>query len=636
MSHNLRQREAVHPLNIDYVYLFILLFVVLTYAYLFRNISLTEDAGYYAFQSKEIMYGMVLHNDVPITTNSILIYITAFIFKLFGAGVSVYRAVHTVGCFILIYAIFKLVRHERSCHEALLAGILSLVFITIPYISADLGMNQIMWCLALILFGFYQKISHGGELLFGLMLALASITRETFAVVLVGYALVRLFVLIKSNKSNQLILNRMLLIKFMSGAIIGLLVNLLILLYYRSLHNYFIDMLHSGTSFRYQAGFLSIERISANLSSLAWCYDRFYCPIALFACLSYVMTSKNYPVIQWIKYFFVPLFLAEALLINQTANYSIIPTLVMGIILSIFFWTECYKNIVNFIKNESTTKLGKLRKALYIALFVIFFFCSVLLSLHAVRNIRLSFSNFYQVLDQNYSSNRNLVTERNLSVLEDLPRTSKISANAMYPVLFSLHGPIDFQYPYMFDLTAPDNLNLSSLKRDQWDHLSNQVSDILILKSKFDYLPDSDEFQKIVNSNYILIADFDKADRFTTVDQYKNRIYISKNYFNKNYVSVRLHKLKLSQASFRMDNRSPSVLIARFSMSPSSCMKNSEISNKLSNIMIAGLPNTSAYGYSIIQPYSSILVSNVGACEMTVVEMFKRRDLKVELKVTIK
>jgi len=82
----------------------ILLILLIQFYFLdyFRFFPMSEDAGFYAFMSKSVVNGSVLHKDIPLSSNSISIYFLAFLMNLFETSLEVFRMYYLFFLFLCL------------------------------------------------------------------------------------------------------------------------------------------------------------------------------------------------------------------------------------------------------------------------------------------------------------------------------------------------------------------------------------------------------------------------------------------------------------------------------------------------------------------------------------------------------
>lgn len=592
-------RYNIVTTNTHYIYLFILFSLTFTYTYFFWNLPLSEDAGYYAFLSKAISNGITLHNDMPVTTNSLLLYITAGIFKLVGSTKLVFRLIYAVGYLVFILSMYQLICLQRSKHEAFIASLCAAVLIMIPHVMLDLGRNQIIWSLAMMMIGLYWVVCSRYYFVAGSSFAIAALMRETFLIVVVAMCLAlafnRLLTLPKRYSFHAI----RPVIFFYCGVIMGLSINALLLTYYHAWNSYFADMLHSGVSFRYSHTF-ALKHIIKNISQFSHGFNHFYGAIICFAVLSYLFRTKL-TLINWLKYLLLPLFFIEAVIVNRTTTYSIVPTLAVCSILSLYFWAEC----ITFIL---TTSNHFIKRSL---LFLVVTSMSLIAVSYHVPEIYHEYYAYYQIAKNDKAQSAYWVTERVKNIISNLPVTTKISTGSMYPLLFEMNA-VSYAFPYLYDLTMPLNLFRPDVLKGQIISLNQQEADIIIFKTMTDFNL-SHLKEEMINNNYIVIADFNAA-RESTVASYKNRILMSKQFFTAHYTHTYSRREKLNDSVITIKNPSVKAIIIGVRPTSEPCMLTLRVKNDIKEVSYQTNDYKTPAFYSLILPKSSVVIAQTQMC----------------------
>ncbi len=576
-------------------YLFVILIITSLYVVLFWNLPLSEDAGYYAFLSKIMSQGAVLHNDIPATTNSLLLYLTTAAFKIFGDTKFIFRMIYALGYLLLIAGVYKLVSKQRSLHEAFIASLLCAVLVMIPHVMLDLGRNQIIWCLAFIVIGFHLKLNLHKNFFSGFCFAISALMRETFLIVLVALSIVLFFQIMINRKNEQ----RSDLIKeyiyFISGACSGLFINVLLLTYYHSWGSYFIDMLQSGVSFRYKKDAL-ITSVLQNLHQFKYGLRHYYRPFIIFSALSYYYFPKKGSLIFWVQYFLLPIFFIEAVVINRTQTYSIAPMLLIFAILSSYFFVKVYENI-----------LRARIKLFWKYLFGVFVICIMILMRPYFYDMYSNYHSYYVLLAlTDKKQTNNWVTDRVENVITALPPTKKMAVNSMYSLLFEINEPIEYGFPYLYDLSAPNNLGRKILAEAQIKAIAQQDIDIVILK-------DAQKTPTKDFKEYITIADFPKSQA-STIQPYKNTILLSRQFFKRYFyktLSFRHHDLN---HVIRISNDKSEAMLIRIKTSSIHCLAGLRVKSGLSQISYDPDSYKNAELFSIILPHDTAIIDQGKLC----------------------
>lgn len=490
------------------IFLGLLLYVIL-FTYLYWDLPIHEDNGYYAFLSKAMASGSILHIDIPAQTNGIILYLIAFLFQFTGSDIHIYKGVHLLFHFAFGWIFYLLLKSYVQKYYAFVVSIVILLFLGVPSIAFDIGRNPIEIALFFIFLGIYYLHKQENIFWFAFFLGCAALVRETFLVV-------ALFVLAAYVKQYFWI-ERTKIYTFVLGLIIALSVNALILAHYGSWNGYFFDMLHSGTGFRYEHGFFSWMRIRENIKMLIFGYSNY--PLIIFLVpmilgfVSYKFDFRD-KTINLIKFIIFPAFIFEAIFINKTADYSIFPMLTIATFLAGLTFkrlvTPKVKNIIIF--GSVVTLMG------IVGIYYNYFHYTQSVLSHKTNNV-----DPYRLVD----------------IINRIPHKT-IAAFSEYPALFLSKNMYNTKYPYVEDLSAPYNLGRPQMRIDQLDKMKTNPPDIYIDKTIDCYLSKEDEFGKILDQNYYEIADFDinSKDKFY---RYKERVLISKALLNRFQKTSSMH-----------------------------------------------------------------------------------------------
>jgi len=609
--------------RLDFLYLFILFAMTSLYGYFFWDLPLSEDAGYYAFLSKAMLHGMILHNDTPATTNSLLLYLTAGLFKIFGPSKITFRMIYVVGYVLLITSIYKLVSRERSQHEAFIASLLAAILVMIPHIMLDLGRNQIIWCLAMMMIGLYFKLNDRNNFIAGFCFAIAALMRETFLVVLVSMVIILAIKILLNlrNKNRDVFLK--VFIHFFTGAVFGLFINVVLLSYYHSWEHYLTDMLTSGVSFRYKHPF-AIKHLRNNLHEFHYGFVHYYCPIIMFGILSYFFPAKGYSLINWLKYLFLPIFFIEAVIVNLTQTYSIAPILVVCSILTVYFWSELFKLTLRNLIFKGKSK--------YYALFFVLLLYSMITFPYYIAQIYSNYHDYYELLEKRHIQVSNWSTERVKKIILNLPKTGNISAGSMYPLLFEISTPVQYNYPYLYDLSAPENLSRPKLAEAQQLAIDRQDPDIIILKGVKDlfyYQLKSVYGYNPIKKHYIIVADFGLSDA-STLRPYKNRVLISRRFFHRYFYHDHSFHQQYVDPFIKVTNNNDQAIIARIASDPMSCITGFQLTNGVSQVTFNANDYLTQELFTLILPHSTAIIKKVHSCSQRIkhvsIDIYKTRD----------
>lgn len=477
------------------IFLGLLLYVTF-FTYLYWDLPIHEDNGYYAFLSKAMSSGSILHIDIPAQTNGIILYLIAFLFQFTGIDIHVYKGVHLFFHFGLGWIFYLLLRNYISPYFAFIVTLVVMIFLGLPSIAFDMGRNPIEIALFFIFLGIYYFHKQKSIFLFAFFLGCAALVRETFLIV----PLVVLATYIK----QYFWIERTKIYTFVLGLMIALSINALILTYYGSWSEYFFDMLHSGTGFRYGHGFFSWVRIRENIKMLIFGYSNypliiFFVPMSL-GFMSYKFDFRD-KTIDLIKFIIFPTFIFEAIFINKTADYSIFPMLTIATFLAglAFARLETPKVKKSIVLGSVATFIG------IVGIYYNYFYYSQSVLSHKMNNV-----------DPN----------RLVDVINRIPHKT-IAAFSEYPALFLSKNMYNIKYPYVEDLSASYNLGRPQMRIDQLNKMKINPPDIYIDKTTDLYLSKEDELGKILDQNYYKIADFgiNSKDKFYG---YKERVLISK------------------------------------------------------------------------------------------------------------
>lgn len=584
----------------------VVLLLTLAYIVIFFNMPLSEDASFYAFLSKEMSLGSVLHVDMPVATNSLVLYFIALLFKLFGSGVAVFTGVYAASYIFLTLTVFFLVNKFLGKFHAFIAGILTSIFAVIPQLVIDLERNPIYFCIALVLLGtfFYLSDSKHKMLYYGLCLGLASLIRETFVIIPLFYIALEFLLFLEAlimhrRSTSKVIIQRNVL--FFLGLAGAFFINVILLTVFHSWRAYLLDMLHSGVSFRFSHGFFSLGRIRDNLSALSWGYQNLYGIFIWLLFSIYLIKTENL-LVQQIKKFLLPAFLIEMLVMNSTREYDIIPVLVLSAITLTFVLQALLENIRNRPVGE-----------------IIFLVVTALVLLPNVpnyyANLKGGFSSFGLIAlhAHNPKYNQDFHNVRLLNVVSAIPFKT-LSTMSEWGVLFLSSDHEKESYPYYYDLFASQNLNRPQIWVDQIKGINEQKVDLVISRKPGFYA--RDDLDQAM-AHYILIADFDFPTVFDGMAAYRNRIFMSKNFFAAHYHVGQAQKFPLPPHTIiSVQNRSDQGVIMKVDVSPQTCMSTVALNTGFSKIQNnSGDPNISTSGvFSFVAPHGSLTLAETPAC----------------------
>ena len=501
------------------------------------NLPLSEDAGFYAYLSRAVMHGAILHNDIPVSTNSLAIYLMAELFRIFGSSVNVYRFFHLIFYIGLVVVVFKLARTFLNEHFAFISALIAGYLITIPHVNLDLGRNYIMLATFFLFIGsiFHLSTYRNKFVYVGIFFALSSLIRETFLIFPLAY-FVNHFMIDMGGRKNIFKSNSFMFLYGVGGIF---LLNLLLSIFDGNFISYLKDMLHSGTQFRYGAtGFFSFKRIFGNLTQLIHGYSHFYAPIIWLGVMSYLIPSK-YKALSFIKFFLTPLLLVVALIINATISYSVIPILCLFSVMSFF--------TLSTVLGWTQTKISdlKLLNFLIALLALIFLFKSAEFILNISNEYKAYFNLSKEIKSRKKSHTLDEVNEntfRMLSIINSIPHKT-ISTYSQYPLLFLSNYNYPNKYPFIEDLSGPGNMDKPQIWLDQLKSLDDSTADLLVIKTSVDgYLSRWTDLGSIIDKRYIPIVDFGFSPG-GMIMPYKSRILMSKKFFIDNFKLLSANKI---------------------------------------------------------------------------------------------
>lgn len=117
------------------------------------------DAGYYGYLARAVAAGFRLHADMPAAQNSLGFYAHALAFKIFGSGLVVLRGVCLLFLLGFAASFLALARRALSRGAALVATLLSLVYVCQPQIQRGFGRNHLLAVLFFITAGVYCALT---------------------------------------------------------------------------------------------------------------------------------------------------------------------------------------------------------------------------------------------------------------------------------------------------------------------------------------------------------------------------------------------------------------------------------------------------------------------------------------------
>ena len=519
-------RHQIHEKR-PWLYPTALIALLILYCTLFWHLPMSEDAGFYAYLSRAIAHGMTLHRDIWFSSNSIGIYATALLFKIAGASFNLYRLVHAIGLFFVVLMVYFIASRGKRYERGFLAAFLAGVFCTLPHIILDLGRNYIVWATGFVLAGFFVQSSNAKnkEIYSGILLGAAALMRETFVLAGIGLLAYEIGRLALGKWQGRSASYRPL-IAFSVAFLLTIALSAVILTCYGTWEGYYRDMVQSGTSFRYKSGILDPHRIADNLSQLGFGFRHYYYPILALALLSYFIGIKD-NFLSYVKYVLVPAFTVEAVVVNRTVGYSIIPILVFACILTSYFLFELKEMLARHISLRTITLKAVLLTSALLLLSVGTVNCAL--------NTSSQFRDYYKLAEEMSSTKLSDSTERTARLLyaADLLPHDTVSALSEYPFLFQSKKFYGTD-PFVQDLSASANLNRPDIWDAQLNYLETTPTDLLILKTPQGYLSKWTDLGRVINENYITVCDFPFAE-IADSSFYKNRVLLSRNAFTASY-----------------------------------------------------------------------------------------------------
>jgi hypothetical protein len=593
----LHQRRA-------WLYPAVLIGLFIFYCVSFWHLPLSEDAGFYGYLSRAVANGMILHQDVWFSSNSIGIYVTALVFKIGGASFDLYRLVHAIGLFFLVLTVYCIASRDKRYARGFLAAVLAGVFCVLPHIILDLGRNYIVWATGFVLAGFAMQSGNikNKEIYSGVILGTAALIRETFVLAGIGL-LVSEIGRLAFRKWHKEAVSYRAIFAFCAAFLLTLSLSALILTFYGTWGGYFRDMLQSGASFRYESGILDPDRIADNLSQLRHGFSNYYYPILVLAMLSYFIRNKD-SFVSYVKYLIVPVFLVEAVVVNRTTEYSIVPTLVFASILSSYFVFEFKDILARCLSLRVLTFKAILLASAMLFLAVGIVNCAVRTS----REFR-AYYDYAQDMSNTKLSDSAEHTNRILYVASLLPNDT-VAAHSEYPFLF-LSKKFYGTDPFVQDLSASANLNRPDIWEAQLDYLERTPTDLLVSKTTGSYLSRWTDLGQIIDKNYVAVCDFPFAGGSTA---YKNRIFLSRRAFTASYT---LWKEETAETPSKGFNDRNDAIIISLSTPIAEDIKSCSIAAELSLIQYAEEYTSHLELFSLVPPGSEFQIESVNGTDPT-------------------
>lgn len=583
------------------LHLLVLLFFYLIAWNFWLYMPISEDAAFYGFMAKSVLGGSILHQDIPIATNSLNIYILALIMKLFGPSLVVFKIYHLLFSIALSIVVYFLLKRPFLPIFALVGSLCTGIILHLPHVMLDLGRNSIIVSLFLLFFGVYYYLYSSNKLkyfYFGILVGLSALVRETFLTISL-FIIAGLFIELYKKKCNALDVKY-----FFFGFLLALSINALLLTVYGTWGGYLNDMLHSGVDFRYSEGVFSYNRIFDNLNVWRHGFENFYGLVIVLSLTSYLFRSND-KLFFYCKFILAPAFVFEALIINKTVSYSVQPLLIVSIILS-FYALKYLFSLIDMLK-----KLNNIDAKLISVL--IAFLLSVYAYNKHIINIVSEYSAYNNVALENKRGG--YIDSNPGRILDIIGRIehSSISTFSQYPTLFLSRAKYSSKWPFYEDLSAAGNMGTKNIWADQMNELSSKTPpDLLIDKTTNSFLSKWTELGKIYSNNYIEIAYFDKPINSAVVTSYIDRVSISKPYFNSSFELVSNSDVSLNIDSGRVkyQNIYDEPVIIKIVPREAACVEGLSVESALSMIEYNNQVYKDKQVYSFILPNNWAYIKN--------------------------
>jgi hypothetical protein len=391
---------------------------------------------------------------------------------------------------------------------------------------------------------------------------------------------------------------------FFFGFLLALSVNAIILTAYGTWGEYLNNMLHSGVSFRYSEGFFSFNRISDNLNTLRYGFEKFYGLVIVLALTSYLFRDND-KLFYYCKFVLAPAFVFEALIINKTVSYSVQPLLIVSIILSFYSFRYLF-NLTDMLKklNVDTKLIGILIVSL--------------LSIYAYNKNIINIVSEYRIYNNVAIENKHgdYINSNPSRILDIIGRIehSSISTYSQYPTLFLSKTKYNTKWPFYEDLSAAGNMGTKNIWADQMNELSSKKPpDLLIDKTTNSFLSQWTELGEIYSNNYIEIAHFDKVfNKAEIVASYIDRVSISKPHFNSSFklISDSYVSLDVDLAMVKYQNIYDKPIIIKVIPEKNDCAKGLSVQSGLSEIEYDDQVYKDKHVYSFILPNNWAYIKN--------------------------
>lgn len=474
----------------EIIHILILLVIISVIFHYYNMAPMSEDAAYYAFVSNHIANGYVLFNDVLVSGNSIFFYITAAVFKIFGANIWTYRYFHESIFFFLCVIISLIARKSISKPYWLLCIYIWIFVIAAPLLNWDFGRNYIYASLACLMLSVLFKIFKN-PFWFGVFIGLSCCIRETFVIFLACYLI--LVVINKGfgkiNKLNDHDVYDYCLKEYL-GIVVALTVYFLPLVFYQNFSSYYQYTFVSAVKLRHSNTL--IHTVLNNLLAVKYSTINQFLFIYISAITALFFKSEN-QLINLIKVWLLPASIIEAFIINQTNPYTLIPLITFCVILSVDL----------FSRISWHSKKWRMLRVLFALLFIL-----------QIYNIFTEYKDWFKYSNSadgninNYKSNEH--TNRMLHAVDGL-QFSKVATNSQWVFLFRANVKIASKV-YYEDLSAPYNTGRIDMAAKQIEAIKEQVPDLCVLKSSDSTIITSETpLQKAIFSNYINVANFGRS-----------------------------------------------------------------------------------------------------------------------------
>jgi hypothetical protein len=546
------------------IFLVLPLLAALSLSVPFLGMPISEDMGYYATISRYINMGFLPLRDIPVGTNTIAFYINAFIFKVFGATPCVYRIIYIFYACAFALAFYYFCNNiVKSKIYACTSTVIVLILIMQPYYQLGGGRNNLIPVLLFMTLSYnmmlYSK-RNDRNFIAGIMLAIAALFNETILFV----AILSIGIIIFKNYNNNKDQKWKSIYQYFGGQCLIYLIPVGILTYEKSWYKYLLYMHYIGASSRYNSSF--IIRLAGNLKASFYGLENFWLFILIIFAFAFFSTSKDLN-IKLLKYYIIPLILADIFVINSTREYHIILALPFIVAISIYYIVSIINDYVDKLnaykeseklcvrsKNKKKFKHNKqkrippinyiIRRKLYIPLVITLAALLFINGPNIIKNYDPCFKQsmlYWNNIIYNKPSDTNEHTLRMVSLLNNLDYNT-ISTLSQWPLLFTARK-ISCSNPFVADLSLPGNSGGLYKIEDFLNSLESKPTDVLVLKTGDSWPALGDPLADLADDKYVCLAQFEKS-----LDSiYGDRIYYSISAFNKNASQIYREDIKPSQ-----------------------------------------------------------------------------------------